>query len=167
METSMATDPVEILRRLTKTAPDPRAVPGARGPASGRREAGAGGGAAVRDGAASGVGVALAVPSPASPWLADEPRTGRPPKLDATALAFLREALEADPRAYGLPVTIWSIRDLRELLARRLSVAVCVHTLWRAVQRLGPLPPAASRLAPPARTDGLPCSGRSATSPAS
>jgi len=49
--------------------------------------------------------------------LADEPRPGRPPKLNAAALAFLREALEASPQTYGLPVTIGSIRDLREVLA--------------------------------------------------
>ena len=68
--------------------------------------------------------------------LADEPRRGRPPKLDAAALAFLRAALEADPRAYGLPVTIWSIRDLREVLRRRLGIEVCPHTVWRAVRGL-------------------------------
>src|SRR5918994_2113652 len=69
--------------------------------------------------------------------LADEPRTGRPPKLDAAALAFLSEALEAGPQAYGLPVTIWSIRDLRDVLAHRLGVRVCTATVHRAVQRLG------------------------------
>ena len=69
--------------------------------------------------------------------LADEPRTGRPPKLDAAALAFLEEALEAGPQTYGLPVTIWSIRDLREVLAAPLGVRVCTATVHRAVQRLG------------------------------
>ena len=69
--------------------------------------------------------------------LADEPRTGRPPKLDAVALAFLEEALEASPQIYGLPVTIWSIRDLREVLAQHLGVRVCTTTVHRAVQRLG------------------------------
>jgi putative transposase len=69
--------------------------------------------------------------------LADEPRTGRPPKLDATALAFLAEALEASPQTYGLPITIWSIRDLREVLAHRLGIRVCTTTVHRAVQRLG------------------------------
>jgi transposase len=68
---------------------------------------------------------------------ADEPRTGRPPKLDNAALAFLEEALEAGPQAYGLPVTIWSIRDLREVLAARLGIRVCTATVHRAVQRLG------------------------------
>jgi transposase len=69
--------------------------------------------------------------------LADEPRTGRPPKLDPAALAFLAEALDTGPEAYGLPVTIWSIRDLREVLAHRLGVRVCTATVHRAVQRLG------------------------------
>jgi transposase len=69
--------------------------------------------------------------------LADEPRPGRPPTLDAVALAFLREALEASPQTYGLPVTIWSIRDLRAVLAHRLGVRVCTATVHRAVQRLG------------------------------
>jgi transposase len=69
--------------------------------------------------------------------LADEPRPGRPPKLDAAALAFLREALEASPQTSGLPVTIWSIRDVREVLAHRLGVRVCTATVHRAVQRLG------------------------------
>jgi transposase len=69
--------------------------------------------------------------------LADEPRTGRPPKLDTAALAFLAEALEAGPHAYGLPVTIWSIRDLRAVLAVHLGVRVCPATVHRAVQRLG------------------------------
>src|SRR5918994_3117967 len=69
--------------------------------------------------------------------LADELRPGRPPKLDAAALAFLREALEASPQTYGLPVTIWSIRDMREVLAHRLGVRVCTATVHRAVQRLG------------------------------
>jgi transposase len=69
--------------------------------------------------------------------LADEPRPGRPPKLDTAALAFLREALEVSPQTYGLPVTIWSIRDLRDVLAHRLGVRVCTATVHRAVQRLG------------------------------
>ncbi len=69
--------------------------------------------------------------------LADKPRTGRPPKLDATAMAFLEEALDAGPQAYGLPVTVWSIRDLREVLAARLGIRVCPATVHRAVQRLG------------------------------
>jgi transposase len=69
--------------------------------------------------------------------LADEARPGRPPKLDAAALAFLSAALEASPHAYGLPVTIWSIRNLRDVLVHHLGVHVCTATVHRAVQRLG------------------------------
>ena len=70
--------------------------------------------------------------------LADEPWPGRPPKLDAAALALLAEALEASPQAYGLPVTVWSIRDLREVLAARLGIRVCTATGSRAAPRPGP-----------------------------
>ena len=69
--------------------------------------------------------------------LADEPRSGRPPKLDAAALAFLAEALEANPRAVGLPVTVWSIRDLREVLAESRGIRLCATTVHQAMLRLG------------------------------
>jgi transposase len=38
--------------------------------------------------------------------LADRPRLGRPPKLDAAACEVLATALEASPLAYDYPVTI-------------------------------------------------------------
>jgi transposase len=126
------------LRRLTRTDPDPRVRRRARAPllvAEGQPVA-----AAAR---LCGTG-----PNRVRAWrsrflaggrrgLADEPRPGRPPKLDAAALAFLGEALEAGPRAYGLPATVWSIRDLREVLVARLGIRVCPATVPRAVQRLG------------------------------
>jgi putative transposase len=68
--------------------------------------------------------------------LADQPRSGRPPKLDAAACALLVEAIEAGPAAYGLPVTVWSVRDLRALLARH-GVDVCSATVHRGLHRLG------------------------------
>lgn len=128
----------ELLRQLTRTDPDPRV----------RRRAHA---LLLLTQDASVVAVArllATAPHRVRAWrsrflargrqgLADEPRTGRPPKLDAAALAFLSEALEAGPQAYGLPVTIWSIRDLRDVLAHRLGVRVCTATVHRAVQRLG------------------------------
>lgn len=69
--------------------------------------------------------------------LTDRPRRGRPPKLDAAAREFLREALDAGPQAYGLPVTVWSVRDLQALLHRERGVAVSVYTVHRAVLALG------------------------------
>src|SRR5688572_7200318 len=108
MET--ATDPVEVLRRLTRTAADPRV----------RRRAHAV--LLVTEGRPVLEVARLfeMAPHRVRAWrsrfrargeagLADGPRPGRPPKLGAAALAFLREALESDPQAYGLPVTIWSI----------------------------------------------------------
>ncbi len=69
--------------------------------------------------------------------LADRPRCGRPPKMDTAARAFLREALDRGPEAYGLPVTTWSIRDLQALLRRERGLVVSVYTVHRAVQALG------------------------------
>jgi transposase len=128
----------EVLRQLTRTDPDPRV----------RRRAHALLLVAFGHPVAAVARLFETAPNRVRAWrsrflaggrpsLADEPRTGRPPKLDAAALAFLEEALEAGPQAYGLPVTIWSIRDLREVLAARLGIRVCAATVHRAVQRLG------------------------------
>ncbi len=69
--------------------------------------------------------------------LHDRPRGGRPPKLGAAERAFLETALEQGPQAYGLPVTVWSIRDLQALLRRERGVEVSVDTVHRAVHELG------------------------------
>ena len=69
--------------------------------------------------------------------LADGPRSGRPPKLAAADLALLAEALERGPQAYGWPVAIWSVRDLRELLVQQQGVRVCAGTVYRALRGLG------------------------------
>lgn len=69
--------------------------------------------------------------------LADRPRCGRPPKLNAAGYRCLQVASESEPRAYGLPVTVWSIRDRQGLLLRERGVAVSVYTVHRAVHALG------------------------------
>jgi transposase len=69
--------------------------------------------------------------------LVDRSRCGRPPKLDACARAVLEEALDRGPQAYGLPMTIWSLRDLHRLLLQECQVQVSLDTVHRAVGALG------------------------------
>jgi hypothetical protein len=49
----------------------------------------------------------------------------------------VEEALEQGPQAYGLPMTTWTLRDLRALLLRERAIAVSVCTLHRVVHALG------------------------------
>lgn len=69
--------------------------------------------------------------------LLDRSRRGRPPALDEAACAFVQAALEQGPQAYGLPVTLWTLRDLQAVLLRERSVRVSVCTLHRVVHALG------------------------------
>jgi transposase len=129
---------VDELRRLAKTDPDPRA----------RRCAQA---VLMLAQGASVVGVARwfrTAPHRVRAWrawfleggrgrLADDSRCGRPPKLGADDLAFLDAALQRGPEATGWPVTVWSLRDLRELLRHQRRVTVSVVTVHRAVWGLG------------------------------
>jgi transposase len=69
--------------------------------------------------------------------LADQSRGGRPPKLTAQDRTFVEEALDRGPQAYGLPVTVWTLRDLQALLQRERGVAVSVVTMHRVVHALG------------------------------
>jgi transposase len=69
--------------------------------------------------------------------LVDRPRRGRPPKLRTEDLAVLQQALKQGPQLYGLPVTVWSVRDLQALVQRERGVAVSVFTLHRTLQALG------------------------------
>lgn len=69
--------------------------------------------------------------------LADRSRGGRPPKLTAEDRAYVEEALDRGPQAYGLPMTVWTLRDLQALLQRERGVAVSVVTLHRVVHALG------------------------------
>jgi transposase len=47
--------------------------------------------------------------------LADRSRGGRPPTLTADDRAFVEEALDQGPQAYGLSSTVWTLRDLHAL----------------------------------------------------
>ena len=69
--------------------------------------------------------------------LADRSRGGRPPKLAADDRAFREQALDQGPQAYGLPSTVWTLRDLQTLLQRERGIAVSVVTVHRVVHALG------------------------------
>ena len=69
--------------------------------------------------------------------LADRSRGGRPPKLTAEDRAFVEEALDRGPQAYGLPLFVWALRDLQSLLQRERGVTVSVVTVHRVVHDLG------------------------------
>lgn len=69
--------------------------------------------------------------------LLDRPRQGRTPKLGPEERDFLCQALERSPQDYGLPITVWSIRELQALVQRERGVEVSVYTLHRVVQALG------------------------------
>ena len=48
-----------------------------------------------------------------------------------------KHALEQGPQADGLPVTLWTLRDLQALLLRERGITVSVCTLHRVVHALG------------------------------
>lgn len=68
--------------------------------------------------------------------LADRPRPGRPPALDAAARDLLERALAATPLDHGYPVTTWTLADLADLLGRR-GWRVCTTTVARTLQAMG------------------------------
>lgn len=68
--------------------------------------------------------------------LLDRRRLGRPRKLDEAACDLIEAALAASPLEYDYPVTIWTVADLHDLLARH-GYAVSLATVYRALDRLG------------------------------
>lgn len=68
--------------------------------------------------------------------LADRPRPGRPPILDAAARQLLATALARTPLDYAYPVATWTAADLADLLGRR-GWAVHPATVYRALRAMG------------------------------
>jgi transposase len=69
--------------------------------------------------------------------LADRSRGGRPPKRTPEDRACVEEALDRGPQAYGLPITVWTLRDLQALLQGERGSAVSVVRVHRVVHALG------------------------------
>ncbi|WP_224367627.1 helix-turn-helix domain-containing protein [Hyalangium versicolor] len=77
--------------------------------------------------------------------LADEARSGRPPRVTAIYLKLLIEAVETDPRQWGLAFSRWSRARLAAWLQQRTGVRLsarwvgellrCHGFVWRRTQR--------------------------------
>ena len=69
--------------------------------------------------------------------LYDEPRSGRPPKVDETVKETLEEALSDSPTSQGYNFTVWTVALLGEYVKEKLEVRVCNDTLRRTLHELG------------------------------
>lgn len=70
---------------------------------------------------------------PAEAALRDEPRPGRPPKLDAERREQLRESLREPPAAAGYEAEEWHPRLVRRYLAERFGVEYSLRHVRRLV----------------------------------
>jgi transposase len=68
--------------------------------------------------------------------LADRPRAGRPPKLDAEARGRLERVLTQSPLDHGYPVTTWTVADLTDWLNRQ-GCAARPRTVNRTLHAMG------------------------------
>jgi transposase len=69
--------------------------------------------------------------------LADRPRGGRPPRVDAAYRRELRSAVRRGPAASGYAFTVWSVARLAAHLARRTGVRVGRDWLRRLLRAAG------------------------------
>jgi transposase len=69
--------------------------------------------------------------------LYDEPRFGRPPKVDDTVKETLKDALGDSPTSQGYNFTVWTVALLREHVEVKLEVRVCDDTIRRTLHELG------------------------------
>jgi len=76
-----------------------------------------------------------ATPEPAA--LADAPRAGRPPALDAPLCAELEGLLGLPPEVYGYQTTGWTVPLLERHFGAALEVTVSGTTLRRTLHALG------------------------------
>jgi transposase len=67
--------------------------------------------------------------------LADRPRGGRPPRVDATYLQQMRQAVLSDPKELGYPFSTWSLERLAMHLAHQTGISVSAAHLSRLLHR--------------------------------
>lgn len=66
--------------------------------------------------------------------LANQAKSGRPSKADATYVSALERALDTDPRALGYAFSVWTINKLRKYLEQQTGILLS-YTRFRALLR--------------------------------
>ncbi len=69
--------------------------------------------------------------------LADQRRSGRPPKATARYVKLLKEAVVQGPSGYGYVFTVWSTARLAEHLRRRTGIRLSVKRVRQLLKKLG------------------------------
>jgi transposase len=69
--------------------------------------------------------------------LADLPRSGAPPKADATYWQRLDEVLETEPQRLGYPFTLWTVKRLAAHMAQATGIAMSVSRLRMVLKERG------------------------------
>ncbi len=67
--------------------------------------------------------------------LAGKPRPGRPPKVQATYVELLTQAVQRSPRALGYPFSNWTLARLREHLTRQTGIVLHPDYLSRLMAK--------------------------------
>ena len=69
--------------------------------------------------------------------LADQPRSGRPPKANSTYQAALEKALAQSPADYGYTFAVWTLDRLAEHLEQVTNIRLSIGRLQFWLERLG------------------------------
>ena len=64
-------------------------------------------------------------------------RAGRKPKVQAEHLAVLTAAMNAGPRAHGLPTNLWTLPRIAQVLQQQTGIKCHPGHVWRLLRRMG------------------------------
>ena len=71
------------------------------------------------------------------PGLANKPKSGRPPKANASYRELLRGVVEGDPRELDLGFSIWTLPSLQAYMTRETGVRLSQNRLSEVLQAMG------------------------------
>jgi len=69
--------------------------------------------------------------------LADRPRSGRPPRVTASYVEEMKQAIRTPPPELGYAFSTWSLARLREHLGRKTDIWISQMHLWRVMRKEG------------------------------